>query len=147
MTEHFNNGKSTSVINDPVDYIVVGERGVFMETTDRATQFAYPDICKISYGMRYFCPSCGDDTASSCTNASSIVGTCTVSKSDIKQFWHDPSARSKWTRHMGGNNFGFADGHAAWIPADTLIAGYGTAGNPRPVYETPLMCMCYCPDQ
>jgi prepilin-type processing-associated H-X9-DG protein len=31
---------------------------------------------------------------------------------------------------MGGNNYGFADGHARWITSDALMAAAGTWKNP-----------------
>jgi prepilin-type processing-associated H-X9-DG protein len=30
--------------------------------------------------------------------------------------------RAQYARHMGGNNLGFADGHAKWFTAESLIA-------------------------
>jgi prepilin-type N-terminal cleavage/methylation domain-containing protein/prepilin-type processing-associated H-X9-DG protein len=47
--------------------------------------------------------------------------TCGISADVAKQFWSDPSFRSKYTRHLGGSNFGFADGHAKWWNAEAYI--------------------------
>ncbi len=41
---------------------------------------------------------------------------------DQEKFWGDPSFRSGFTRHLGGINLGFADGHAAWINSEKLIS-------------------------
>ena len=30
--------------------------------------------------------------------------------------------RKPFARHLGGNNLGFADGHAKWMAADAMIA-------------------------
>jgi len=37
-------------------------------------------------------------------------------------FWSDASYRSTFTRHMGGINLGFADGHASWMHAEQVMA-------------------------
>jgi len=34
----------------------------------------------------------------------------------------DPGYRAKYTRHLGGSNIGFADGHAAWWNAEAFVA-------------------------
>jgi prepilin-type processing-associated H-X9-DG protein len=39
----------------------------------------------------------------------------------VNQWETDSSFRSKYTRHLGGSNVGFADGHAAWFMADALV--------------------------
>ena len=33
----------------------------------------------------------------------------------------DPKAQSASTRHLGGSNLGFLDGHAAWLPAQRIL--------------------------
>jgi prepilin-type processing-associated H-X9-DG protein len=35
----------------------------------------------------------------------------------------DPTTRRSYSRHLGGVNLGFADGHAAWFAADALMNG------------------------
>ena len=46
--------------------------------------------------------------------------TC-VLPADLLSRWHtDPTFRSGYTRHMGGANLGFADGHAKWWSAQML---------------------------
>ena len=38
------------------------------------------------------------------------------------KFWSDPSVRKNYTRHLGGSNLGFADGHAKWYAAEAMLA-------------------------
>jgi prepilin-type N-terminal cleavage/methylation domain-containing protein/prepilin-type processing-associated H-X9-DG protein len=47
---------------------------------------------------------------------------CGISPDNYKRFWTDPSYRTRYTRHMGGSNFGFADGHARWWQAEAYLA-------------------------
>ena len=52
----------------------------------------------------------------------------------VDQWATDPSFRAKYTRHLGGSNVGFADGHASWFMADALMA-------------VAPYCDCGCPTQ
>jgi prepilin-type N-terminal cleavage/methylation domain-containing protein/prepilin-type processing-associated H-X9-DG protein len=47
---------------------------------------------------------------------------CGLDPSVYNQWVTDASFRSKYTRHMGGSNVGFADGHASWWVADAFMA-------------------------
>jgi prepilin-type processing-associated H-X9-DG protein len=39
----------------------------------------------------------------------------------LEYFWKTPSYRKTFTRHMGGSNLGFADGHAKFFLADAIL--------------------------
>jgi len=51
-----------------------------------------------------------------------VTQLCGLDASAYNKFWTDSSYRSKWTRHMGGTNYGFADGHASWFPAEQVLS-------------------------
>ena len=67
-------------------------------------------------------------------------------------FWSDASYRSKFTRHMGGANYGFADGHASWMNAEQVmsLANGRICCSPQSNYtgctkqDGKLMGMCCC---
>jgi prepilin-type N-terminal cleavage/methylation domain-containing protein/prepilin-type processing-associated H-X9-DG protein len=59
---------------------------------------------------------------------------CGLDSHLVDQWATDPSFRAKYTRHLGGSNVGFADGHASWFMADALVAA------------SPY-CDCECPTQ
>ena len=42
---------------------------------------------------------------------------------------------------MGGNNIGFADGHAQWMTADSMVAAAGNWKNQHPSLEG-VNCQC-----
>ncbi len=46
---------------------------------------------------------------------------CGLTPAEATEFQNDPRFRNQFTRHMGGSNFAFADGHAAWWNAYTLM--------------------------
>ncbi len=102
----------TSAIPDAAKYLVIAERG-WNGTYDRVEKIAYPDICRITWGSVVERPdSCGGD--GDFPNL--------ITPDEIYQFWGDASQRAKYARHMGGDNIGFADGHAKWFAAEALIA-------------------------
>jgi prepilin-type N-terminal cleavage/methylation domain-containing protein/prepilin-type processing-associated H-X9-DG protein len=47
------------------------------------------------------------------------------SEEDACRYMTDPSFRKRYTPHMGGANFGFADGHAAWWDAEAVLVEAG----------------------
>jgi prepilin-type N-terminal cleavage/methylation domain-containing protein/prepilin-type processing-associated H-X9-DG protein len=134
-SETVNYEKSTSEINDVAKYIVVAERGI-QGNWSTVEQIAYPELCRVTY-QRKGCSTCGN-----CDDGWAIDERgCTIAKSDIDRFWSDASWRSQYTRHLGGNNLGFADGHAKWWTADAMIAGIGDWRNPHPSLEG---VSCHC---
>jgi prepilin-type N-terminal cleavage/methylation domain-containing protein/prepilin-type processing-associated H-X9-DG protein len=107
VTEDENMDVSTSRINDPAKFVVCGD--------STSPQMWAPNLdvwqaCTLYYG------GCAD--WENCNWSQD----CGVSPSIFKQFWTSPSFRSKYTRHLGGSNFGFADGHAKWFLADAFLA-------------------------
>jgi prepilin-type N-terminal cleavage/methylation domain-containing protein/prepilin-type processing-associated H-X9-DG protein len=101
---------STSAIPDASKYLVVAERG-WNGSYDRVEKIAYPDVCRISWyaSLERGCDGDGD--------APNLI---TID--EINKFWGDAGLRAQYARHMGGNNLGFADGHAKWFAADALMS-------------------------
>ncbi|MFB3883368.1 MAG: prepilin-type N-terminal cleavage/methylation domain-containing protein [Armatimonadota bacterium] len=89
-----------------------------------AAGIAYPDICcaecagvkEIAWGGSADSPCQGSD------------GWCAVNDPDCYavhahySFAADPAVKRSYTRHLGGSNIGFADGHAAWMSAQNIVA-------------------------
>ena len=127
--------KKLSAVDDPAKHIVVAERGIKAQYWG-IEQIAYPEICRVFwYSDLYRTSSC----APTCSNGSdSDCGPPDQNSTDmtkwINNFWGTSDLRKKYTRHMGGNNIGFADGHAAWMPADAMIA----AANANPQQIEPI---------
>ena len=46
---------------------------------------------------------------------------CSIDSDEIDRFWSDVSWQRQYTRHLGGSNVGFADGHASWWVYQALI--------------------------
>jgi prepilin-type N-terminal cleavage/methylation domain-containing protein/prepilin-type processing-associated H-X9-DG protein len=107
---------SLANMDDVVKYVVIADAGIIM-AFDRTSWIAYPETCRID---SVACnPDCGADWA----NCSWTVD-CGSERGDPR--WSmDPAFRKENcnTRHLGGSNIGFADGHAAWFPAETILFG------------------------
>jgi prepilin-type N-terminal cleavage/methylation domain-containing protein len=112
----------TSAISDPARHVVCGETGA-IDTMWDASLAAYPDICGLACCM---------------------VGG--VSWSDKPYGLHADWVNCSWSqecgagdlrlrtdieyrktfckaRHLGGENLGYADGHAKWMSAEAIISG------------------------
>jgi len=46
---------------------------------------------------------------------------CSIDVHDIDRFWRDVGWQKRYTRHLGGSNLGFADGHAKWWPYESIL--------------------------
>ena len=108
-----------STVGDASRYVACGDAGKQV-TLQFADWLAYPDgPCGLNY-------SCG---GSSCPNACNWADwancswsqTCGLPNSLANKFYGDPTFRKPFTRHMGGSNVGFLDGHAKWFLADAII--------------------------
>jgi prepilin-type N-terminal cleavage/methylation domain-containing protein/prepilin-type processing-associated H-X9-DG protein len=111
---------SLSAIPDPSKYLVIAERGID-NTYDRVEKIAYPEVCRITWGRVVYgeCVGSGDPPQD-------------ITQDEINQFWGDPTWRATYARHLGGNNIGFADGHAKWFNSQALI-GYADDQENAPV--------------
>ena len=119
-------GKKLSTVDDASRYIAFGERGYKTDWTT-IEHIAYPDVCRADKYAMYH----------SCNNEA---------PGWIEEYWSDPSTRKQYTRHLGGDNIAFLDGHAAWWAADAMIAGAGNWQNPHPqLHGTFCACDNTCP--
>ena len=118
--------RKTSSINDAAKHMVLVERSIKPDWWG-VEQIAYPEICRVFWSSDlYRTGSC----APTCSNGSdNDCGPPDQNTTDIARwinnFWGTSDLRKKYTRHMGGNNIGYADGHAAWMAADAMIAAAG----------------------
>jgi prepilin-type N-terminal cleavage/methylation domain-containing protein/prepilin-type processing-associated H-X9-DG protein len=128
MYEH-NHGLSLAIVSDPVKHVMVADANN-VPYWGKPEQIAFPDICRTVWGS-VVDRGCGADWV----NCSWTVD-CAVASDQIDRFWSDSSYRREFTRHLGGSNIGFLDGHAAWWPADSIIAAAGNHNNPKALAGT-----------
>ena len=117
---HDTNDLKTSQINDPAWFLVVADATAFGNRFSSTRNVLYQ-----------LCAPCGrtQDWFDMCP----WIEQCTLHDYQVDQFTTDPTFRAKYTRHLGGSNLGFADGHASWMLADALRAATPT-------------CNCACPN-
>jgi prepilin-type N-terminal cleavage/methylation domain-containing protein/prepilin-type processing-associated H-X9-DG protein len=98
----------TSSIPDTSWYVVCADATVFGVRFSSTNQVIW-ELCAVG---------CGKDPAvyDSCP----LAAQCSLSTDNYDKFWSDPTYRAKFTRHMGGSNLGFADGHAKWFTGEAI---------------------------
>ncbi len=136
-----NYGLKTAQISDAASFVVCGDTGGHAEI-NVPTRLAYPDMCRVKCGTN--APGCcGADWV----NCSWSIA-CGVPWQDKVSFWFDPTVVDSLhaTRHLGGSNIGYADGHAGWMNSQAILKNC-TGGGPRNTQLSagPLQGMgCYC---
>jgi prepilin-type N-terminal cleavage/methylation domain-containing protein/prepilin-type processing-associated H-X9-DG protein len=109
MSYNYSGALKLAAVEDTVKYVICGDGGSWV--IDMAVGITgWPDICNIE------CNNCGcgggDPSSSDPCEAAHADGS--------KNLITDPSARKQYTRHLGGVNLGFLDGHAAWLNSDRI---------------------------
>jgi prepilin-type N-terminal cleavage/methylation domain-containing protein/prepilin-type processing-associated H-X9-DG protein len=103
-------------VEDPVNFVICGDSGVSAEDSNVGIA-AYPDLCALECGncagwvdweIAGGADCCGD-------------GPWQLYAPIDGSFLRDPELRKPYTRHLGGVNLGFLDGHASWINSTALI--------------------------
>jgi prepilin-type N-terminal cleavage/methylation domain-containing protein/prepilin-type processing-associated H-X9-DG protein len=101
-------------LEDPVRTVVVADcNPVGVDSMVSTSCIAYPDTCKVSTA---YCVGPADwegcEWSQDCGAGSADYST-------------DAEVRKKLarSRHLGGDNIGFADGHAVWMQAETILFG------------------------
>ncbi len=102
--------KKANTLVSATNTVVAGDAWMYLTiTTPQKTLFEvcrpWPDCAK------------GEEWYADCPWAED----CSLTPEEAEQFQNDPKFRNQFTRHMGGSNFAFADGHAAWWNVYTLM--------------------------
>jgi prepilin-type N-terminal cleavage/methylation domain-containing protein/prepilin-type processing-associated H-X9-DG protein len=109
---------SLSGINDAARYIACGDTGRHIGLWD-ANGLAYPDTCATE-GCG--ATSCGyGNCAGADWDNCPATQICGITYAAEQKFLYDPVYRKTFTRHMGGSNVGFVDGHAKWSLSESIM--------------------------
>ncbi len=99
-------------IEDPVNYVVCADSGAGMWTAT-AGLVAYPDLCNAECGnlcCSSWIETCADSIQPGCPDQ----WDCFINWHASSTMLRNQELMKKGTRHLGGVNIGFADGHASW---------------------------------
>jgi prepilin-type processing-associated H-X9-DG protein len=115
-------GLKLSRVHDPGKYLACGDSGLFFEVRD-IVSIAFPDMCAVQA-----CGYVGGDSAT-CPDACNYADweecpftqACGLSPEAHAKLLTDKQYRKTFTRHSGGSNVGFLDGHAKWYSSDYLL--------------------------
>ncbi len=104
-----------AAVQDVVRFIIVADNGVQAEDGNVGI-LAYPDMCALE------CGNCaGSWDWEICASSAADCGLYIYAPNN-GSFLRDPNLRKPYARHLGGNNYGFLDGHAAWMNAETFLS-------------------------
>jgi prepilin-type N-terminal cleavage/methylation domain-containing protein/prepilin-type processing-associated H-X9-DG protein len=127
-----------SSIEDPAAFVICGDAGLGPNPgeMDNWGSLAFPE------GM-----DVGNDCCVADWENCSWSRDCGLDVNHKRAFWTDPDLRKRFTRHLGGSNIGFADGHARWMSGDAIIAnapgGVDGVGDPNKGFLRGLRD-CFC---
>jgi len=108
-----------SAIDDPVWFVLIADGGA-QESIWMTSLIAFPDICQSGCGY----PGIWEDQccAADWVNCS-WTRDCGIDVAVKYGLLSGvPEEMKQFTRHLGGSNIGFADGHAKWMSAGAIIA-------------------------
>jgi len=101
-------------IQDTVSQPVCADGGALPDYIE-AGATGWPDICALE------CGNCGGWTDwVACASTAADCGLYNYAPID-GSFLRSPTLRKPYTRHLGGVNIGYADGHASWINSDLWL--------------------------
>jgi prepilin-type N-terminal cleavage/methylation domain-containing protein/prepilin-type processing-associated H-X9-DG protein len=111
----------TSAIEDPSWFVVCADAGA-QEEIWMASLVAMPDACRTGCGPNPASAGCCSADWTNCSDSQS----CGVDWSQKATLFSDPGLQRPWTRHLGGSNIGFADGHASWMASGQIVSNSPT---------------------
>jgi len=108
-----------AAIEDAANWVVCADGGAWSEAM-QAGHIAYPDLCNAECGNCWcstWIEDCADSVQAGCPDAYDCFLTWHTSTTMLK----DQTLMKKGSRHLGGSNIGFADGHASWMSSDRWL--------------------------
>ena len=113
-------GLKLSQVQDAVHFPICMDSGAINEKVWTPGLIAYPDIC-CAECSGVMSPIGGWPPVEDCGIGSSECAGCWQVHAN-PTFYSNPTIRKSATRHLGGVNVGFLDGHAQWFQSERFIA-------------------------
>jgi prepilin-type N-terminal cleavage/methylation domain-containing protein/prepilin-type processing-associated H-X9-DG protein len=106
-------GLKLAAVDDAVKYVICGDGGPQSYNLSNWSNYAWPDICQVD------CALCCSHDWELCASSGADCGLYTFAPNN-GIVYTDPNWAKQFTRHLGGSNIGFLDGHAQWWPAGRI---------------------------
>ena len=107
-----------SAIDDSVWFVICADAGA-QEEIWMTSLIAFPDACRTGCGPYEPSAGCCSADWTNCPDSQA----CGIDAQLKEAFYSGiPEEAKTFTRHLGGSNLGFADGHAKWMPAGAIIS-------------------------
>ncbi len=111
-------GLKLAAVQDPVNYAIVGDGSQLVDSMGPGLT-AYPDLCNVECaGDMIWCTPWVDWEI--CALWAADCGLYYHAPQD-GSFYNDRELLKRYTRHLGGSNIGYLDGHASWINSQRLL--------------------------
>ena len=110
-----------SAVQDPVRSLIIADAGVDQTACCSPAIVAYPEVCCVECSGADIRGIDWEDCPQWAENDGCVA--CMMVHAD-SHFLRDPKVALQYTRHLGGTNIGFLDGHAAWMSARSIPAAY-----------------------
>jgi prepilin-type N-terminal cleavage/methylation domain-containing protein/prepilin-type processing-associated H-X9-DG protein len=124
-----------AAVQDPVSWVACADGGSWSDYLTPGL-VAYPDLCNPECGNCACATtwidsdSCRDSVQSGSGCGSTDVWTCFTNWHTSSAMLRDKTLMKKGTRHLGGSNIGFLDGHASWMNAGSFLDKWADAAKP-----------------
>jgi prepilin-type processing-associated H-X9-DG protein len=110
-------------VEDAARYVICSDGGPLSDAGSPGT-IAYPDICCAECsGINWSAwgwPTYNADGSDLCPNSGGACPECWATHASLSWI-KSPDLRRASTRHLGGSNLGFLDGHASWFLAERIL--------------------------
>ena len=115
-------------VEDPVNFVICGDIGPWSDWNGIGNM-AYPDLCNANCG-NCCCSSWIEECAEGIQSGCPEVWECFLQYHTSSTMLHDKTLLRKGSRHLGGVNLGFLDGHAAWWQSERLLDTWAEEARP-----------------
>ncbi len=105
-----------SSMGDPSGFVVCADGGAHVNENLDYT-IAYPDVCMLACSI----PDCSWVDWENCSDGLACGELQWYAPND-GSYLKDVKLRKKFSRHLGGINVGFGDGHASWLDSEAFLA-------------------------
>jgi prepilin-type processing-associated H-X9-DG protein len=128
-------------VQDPTNFAICGDVGPWTDWNGLGNM-AYPDLCAVECSNCMCTDSWIEDCIDNISQGCPATAECFHQYHSNSSMLRDRNLLKKGTRHLGGVNLGFLDGHAAWWNSEALVAEHkertqaGTGNDPPLGIET-----------